>query len=142
MSDYSDSIAIIVGIVLAGIVSFIAWTLFFGDFNGDSGGLKQKDGRAACVSVDGTGGFSEAAQGGDCAVARAVGLPTALVVSPDGRNAYVAGHREAVAVLDRNPRSGVLAAHDGPSGCVSRDGTAGGERARRLGQAAPIGRAR
>ena len=33
MSDYSDSIAIIVGIVLAGIVSFIAWTLFFGDFN-------------------------------------------------------------------------------------------------------------
>jgi len=142
MSDYSDSIAIIVGIVLAGIASFIAWTLFFGDFNGNSGGLKQKDGRAACVSVDGTGGFSEAAQSGDCAVARAVGLPTALVLSPDGRNAYVAGHREAVAVLDRNPRSGVLAAKPGLTGCVSRDGTPGGERARRLKQPAPIGRQR
>ena len=40
--------------MLAGVASFVAWTLFFGDFNGDSGGLKQKDGRAACVSVDGT----------------------------------------------------------------------------------------
>ncbi|MEA2148654.1 MAG: hypothetical protein QOD69_484 [Solirubrobacteraceae bacterium] len=142
MGNYSDSLAILFGIALAGVVSFFAYTLFFGDYNGNSGGLTQKGGRAACVSVDGTGGFSEASGGGDCAVARAVGLPTALALSPDGRNAYVAGHREAVAVLDRDARTGVLAAKPGRSGCVSRDGTPGGERARRLRQAAPVGRTR
>jgi DNA-binding beta-propeller fold protein YncE len=138
MSDYSDTFALIFGIALAGVVSFIAWTLFFGDFNGHSGGLKEKSGKAACVSVDGTGGFSEHSKGGDCAVAPAVGLATALAMSPDGRNAYVAAHREAVAVIDRNPRSGVLSARPGPAGCISRDGTPGGERARRLRQAAAI----
>jgi DNA-binding beta-propeller fold protein YncE len=142
VGNYSDSLAILVGLVLAAVVSFFAYTLFFGDYNGNSGGLTQKGGRAACVSVDGTGGFSEAARGGDCAVAPAVGLPTALALSPDGRNAYVAGHREAVAVLDRDARSGALAAKPGPRGCVSRDGTPGGERARRLRQAAPLGRTR
>ncbi len=138
MSDYSDTLAIVVGILLAGVGSFVAWSLFFGDYNGDSGGLKQKPGTSACVSVDGTGGFSDASKNGDCRVARAVGLPTALVLSPDGANAYVAAHREAVAVLDRDARTGVLTAAPGRSGCVSRDGTPGGERARNLRQGADI----
>jgi DNA-binding beta-propeller fold protein YncE len=140
--DYGDTWALVIGIVLAGAVSFLAWILFFGDLNGKSGGLKQESGKAACVSVDGSGGFSEASEDGECGVARAVGLPTALVLSPDGRNAYVAAHREAVAVLDRDPRSGALAAKDGRTGCVSRDGTPGGERARRLRQPAEAATAR
>jgi DNA-binding beta-propeller fold protein YncE len=142
MSDYSDTLWILFGIALAGIVSFAAWYFVFGDHNGDSGGLTQKPGKAACVSVDGTGGFSDGSEGGDCAVARAVGLPTALALSADGNNAYVAAHREAVAVLDRNPRNGVLAAKRGTGGCISRDGTPGGERARRLRQPTEIGRDR
>ena len=75
MGHYSDSLAILFGIALAGVVSFIAYTLFFGDFNAASGGLAQKDGRAACVSVDGSGGFSELSEDGECEVATAVGLP-------------------------------------------------------------------
>lgn len=142
MRQYSDSLAILFGIALAGVVSFVAYTLVFGDYNGDSGGLKQLSGRAACVSVDGTGGFSDASEDGDCAIARAVGLPTALVLSPDGTNAYVAAHREAVAVLDRDARTGALTAVTGTGGCISRDGTPGGERARRLRQPAAVGRER
>ena len=131
------------GIVLALAAAAGVWIAVFGDFNGDSGGLTQKAGRAGCVSVDGTGGLSQGARAGECAVAGAVGLPTALVLSPDGRNAYVGGHREAVAALDRDPRSGALAAKRGTSGCASRDGTAGGERARRLqGASSALGRAR
>src|SRR3954451_4068354 len=99
MREHSETLGILIGLVLAGAVSLAAYALVFGDFNGDSGGLQQKAGRAACVSVDGTGGFSDGSKDGDCAVARAVGLPTALALSPDGRNAYVAAHREAVAVL-------------------------------------------
>jgi len=63
-------------------------------------------------------------------------------MSPDGRNAYVAGHREAVAVLDRDPRSGNLTPRRGAAGCQTRDGTPGGERARRLPQFTKLGRAR
>jgi DNA-binding beta-propeller fold protein YncE len=143
MSQFGSTRGLALGLVLALVVAAGAWLAVFGDFNGNSGGLTQKAGRAGCVSVDGSGGFSDGATAGECAVAGAVGLPTALVLSPDGRNAYVAGHREAVAVLDRDPRSGVLAAKPGASGCASRDGTAGGERARRLqGAASALARAR
>src|SRR4051794_19525471 len=142
MGQYSDSLAILFGIILAGIVSFVAYTVVFGDLNGDSGGLKQKSGKEACVSIDGSGGFSEKAEAGDCAVARAVGLPTALALSPDGTNAYVAAHREAVAVLDREVTSGAMVGQGGTDGCISRDGTPGGERARRLRQPAVISRTR
>ncbi len=140
--NYGETYALLIGLILAGAVSLAVYGLFFGDYNGDSGGLKQKGGRAACVSVDGSGGFSEHSNDGDCGVARAVGLPSALVMSADGANAYVAGHREAVAVLDREPRSGSLSAAKGPTGCISRDGTAGGERARRLRQDGEISRDR
>jgi DNA-binding beta-propeller fold protein YncE len=140
--EHSETVALAIGLALAFVVVLITYGLFFGDFNNNSGGLKEKSGTAACVSVDGTGGFSDSSKNGDCAVARAVGLPTALVLSPDGRNAYVAAHREAVAVLDRDPRTGVLAAKPGPTGCVSRDGTPGGERARRLREPAAVGRER
>lgn len=134
VSDLGSTRVLGGGIVLALVVAAGVYIAVFGDYNGDSGGLTQKPGRAGCESVDGTGGFSDAAKAGECAVARAVGLPTALVLSPDGRNAYVAAHREAVAILDRDPRSGVLTAKRGRAGCHSRDGTAGGERARRLRQ--------
>jgi DNA-binding beta-propeller fold protein YncE len=143
MSQFGSARGLALGLVLALVVAAGAWLAVFGDFNGDSGGLTQKAGRAGCLSVDGSGGFSDGATAGDCAVAGAVGLPTALVLSPDGRTAYVAGHREAVAVLHRDPHSGALSAKTGPSGCASRDGTAGGERARRRqGAASALARAR
>jgi DNA-binding beta-propeller fold protein YncE len=140
--EHSETVALAIGLVLAFAVVLVTYGLFFGDFNGNSGGLKEKSGTAACVSVDGTGGFSDSSKGGDCAVARAVGLPTALALSADGRNLYVAAHREAVAVLDRNPRTGVLAAKAGPTGCATRDGTPGGERARHLREPAALSRDR
>ncbi len=79
---------------------------------------------------------------GECAIAPALGLPTALALSPDGRNAYVAGHREAVATLRRARDGGGLVATRGRAGCHSRDGTAGGERARKLREPPALGRAR
>src|SRR3954452_21622247 len=106
MAAYGSTRGAALGLVLALVVATGAWIAVFGDFNGDSGGLTQQAGRTGCLSADGTGGFSAAATEGECALAPAVGLPTALVLSADGRNAYVAGHREAVAVLDRDPRSG------------------------------------
>jgi DNA-binding beta-propeller fold protein YncE len=142
MSAYGSTRGLALGLVLAVVVAAGAWIAVFGDFNGDSGGLTQQAGRAGCLSADGTGGFSDAATEGECALAPAVGLPTALVLSPDGRNAYVAAHREAVAVLDRDPRSGVLAAKRGQGGCLSRDGTPGGERTRRLHGGSAFGRER
>lgn len=132
MSQYGSTWGLLLGLVLAFAAGAGAWLAVFGDFNADSGGLTQQAGRAGCLSEDGSGGFSDRAKEGECAVAPAVGLPTALVLSPDGRNAYVAAHREAVAVLDRDPRSGVLAPKRGAAGCQSLDGTPGGERARRL----------
>jgi DNA-binding beta-propeller fold protein YncE len=142
VAAYGSTRGLAFGLVLALVVAAGAWIAVFGDFNGDSGGLTQQAGRAGCVSADGTGGYSDAATAGECAVAPAVGLPTALVLSPDGHNAYVAGHREAVAVLDRDPRSGALAAKRGPGGCLSRDGTPGGERTRRLHAKSAFGRVR
>jgi DNA-binding beta-propeller fold protein YncE len=142
MSQYGSTRALVLGLVLALVVSAGAWLAVFGDFNGDSGGLTQQTGRAGCVSADGSGGFSDGATAGECAVASAVGLPTALVLSPDGRNAYVAAHREAVAILDRDQRSGVLVPKRGTAGCLSRDGTPGGVRARRLQPGTAPGRAR
>ena len=142
MEDFGGSRALGLGLVLALLVSAAVYVLVFGDFNADSGGMKQKDGTGACVSADGTGGFSDGAEAGDCAVAPAVGLPTALALSPDARNAYVAGHREAVATLRRASRGGALSAARGRTGCHSRDGTAGGERARKLREPPALGRAK
>lgn len=142
VEDYGGARSLGFGIVLALVVAVGVYLAVFGDFNADSGGLEQKDGRAACVSVDGTGGFSDDSTEGECSVARAVGLPTALALSPDGRSAYVAAHREAVATLTRDPRTGVLKAPGGRAGCHSRDGTPGGERARKLRAPRALGRER
>lgn len=142
MIGFGSTRALGLGVALALLVAAGVWIAAFGDYNGDSGGLAQKPGQAGCVSVDGSGGYSDAAEAGECALARAVGLPSSLVLSRDGRNAYVAAHREAVAILDRDSRSGVLTVKRGPTGCLSRDGTAGGERARRQGQPPELSRPR
>lgn len=142
MEDYGGSRALGVGLVLALLVAAAVYFLVFGDFNADSGGIEQKDGTAGCVSADGTGGFSDGSEDGECAVAPALGLPTALALSPDGRSAYVAGHREAVATLRRAAPGGGLSAVRGRAGCHSRDGTAGGERARKLREPPALGKTR
>jgi DNA-binding beta-propeller fold protein YncE len=45
-----------------------------------------------------------------------------VAVSPDNRNVYVAAYRsDAVAIFDRDPRSGSLEQKSGRAGCVARD---------------------
>jgi DNA-binding beta-propeller fold protein YncE len=50
----------------------------------------------------------------------------AVVVSPDGRNVYVASSRgNAVAVFRRNPRNGALGQPSGAAGCIAAKGAEG-----------------
>jgi 6-phosphogluconolactonase (cycloisomerase 2 family) len=75
-----------------------------------TGALRQLRGRAGCVRQGG---------GGGCARGRALHDPTAIVVSPDGRNLYVASFGgRAIAVFARSPRTGVLHQLPGRSGCI------------------------
>jgi DNA-binding beta-propeller fold protein YncE len=80
-----------------------------------TGALTQKPGRAGCVSEDGSGGACE----------DGMGLLTAsrVVVSPDGKNVYVASQASnAIAIFDRDPATGALAQKPGTAGCVSQMG--------------------
>jgi DNA-binding beta-propeller fold protein YncE len=82
------------------------------------GELTQKAGTAGCVSEDGTGGA--------CANGVALDGATGVVVSPDGRNVYVASQlSDALVVFDRNAQTGELTQKAGVAGCVSEDGTGG-----------------
>jgi DNA-binding beta-propeller fold protein YncE len=82
------------------------------------GDLTQKAGTAACISETGTAGLCLDGNGLDRAIS--------LVVSPDGKNAYVASFTsDAVVVLDRNPSTGALTQKAGTAGCISDTGTAG-----------------
>jgi DNA-binding beta-propeller fold protein YncE len=50
----------------------------------------------------------------------------AIAVSPDGRNVYVAGSTsDAIAVLERNRRTGALSQERGSAGCVAAKGAHG-----------------
>lgn len=58
-----------------------------------------------------------------CRYAREMSQPEGLVVSPDGRNLYVTAYKTgAVAVFDRNRRTGGLLQKDGRAACVSAKG--------------------
>jgi DNA-binding beta-propeller fold protein YncE len=75
-----------------------------------SGLLTQKSGPSGClVFLRSTG----------CSFARALNAPEGLGVSPDGANLYAASFAPgAIAVLDRNTRSGVVAQKPLRPGCV------------------------
>ena len=78
---------------------------------GAAGDLRQKPGRAGCVSFTGSDGV--------CRRGPALKLPEAVVASPDGKNVYVAAQSGGVAVFDR-ATSGALTQKRGRAGCVSQ----------------------
>jgi DNA-binding beta-propeller fold protein YncE len=80
-----------------------------------TGALTQKPGTAGCVSETGTGGA--------CQDGVAIG-GGGVAVSPDGASVYVIG-RDAVAIFDRDPRTGAFAQKSGTAGCVSETGDGG-----------------
>ena len=89
------------------------------------GTLTQLKGERGCL-VGGSG------KAGSCAEARALDGPgpfmgsRAIAISPDGRNVYVASSKsDAVAIFDRDNRSGALSQPSGKGGCVAAKGAEG-----------------
>jgi DNA-binding beta-propeller fold protein YncE len=80
-----------------------------------TGELTQLPGTAGCISENGSGGT--------CADGKALSPPVAVVVSPDGKNAYLGTFSSWVAVFTRDPATGALTQLPGPAGCVSETGT-------------------
>jgi DNA-binding beta-propeller fold protein YncE len=83
-----------------------------------TGALSQKPGTDACIA--------EVGSRDKCAPAHGLNGAAGLAISPDGRNLYVAAlESDAVAVLDRNPATGVLTQDGAPGGCISQAGADG-----------------
>jgi DNA-binding beta-propeller fold protein YncE len=89
------------------------------------GALKQLRGPGGCV-VD------ESARARRCVSARGLKEPgpflgsRGIVISPDGKNAYVASSgSDAIAIFSRNRKTGVLTQPEGQAGCVSADSSLG-----------------
>jgi DNA-binding beta-propeller fold protein YncE len=77
-----------------------------------TGRLAQLAARRGCVAHLGVG---------PCAAARALARPSALAISPDGRNVYVAAAgSNSLAVFARNRRTGALTQLAGSNGCLSQ----------------------
>ena len=77
-----------------------------------TGHLEQLPGRRGCVRHGG---------GRFCRAGRAMGGPVSIAISPDGENVYVASAgSDALSILSRNRRTGVLTQLPGESGCVSQ----------------------
>jgi len=87
--------------------------------NRGTGVLTQLLGTKGCISEDGTGG--------ECADGKALSGVNFIVSSTrDGGHIYTASPSiSAVAVFDRNRKTGVLSQFAGIDGCVSEDGTGG-----------------
>ena len=75
-----------------------------------------KDGCIAWVN----GGWSA----GSCRTARAIGVIRAWTLSPDGKQLYVTGDQRSIAILDRDPATGLLSERAVPNGCISETGRA------------------
>jgi DNA-binding beta-propeller fold protein YncE len=76
-----------------------------------TGDLTQPAGAAGCVSETGVG---------PCADGRALAEATAVAVSPDGEDVYVASYQSsAVAHFVRNPTTGAISQPTGQAGCIS-----------------------
>jgi DNA-binding beta-propeller fold protein YncE len=81
------------------------------------GELTQKAGTAGCIA--------SRDNGGRCLPGVALEDPESVVVSPDGKSAYVASFEsDAVAVFDRSP-DGTLTQKAGTAGCISDTGSGG-----------------
>ena len=83
--------------------------------NAKTGALTQLTGPSGCVSLTGSGG--------SCAKGRALDTASAVTVSPDGRNVYVASFfSDGIASFARDPRTGALTQLAGKDGCVTQTG--------------------
>jgi DNA-binding beta-propeller fold protein YncE len=89
-----------------------------------SGALTQKPGTAGCLVYLRAVG---------CSFGQALSAPEGLAVSPDGANVYAAAFTTgAIAVLDRNRRSGSVAQKLGRAGCLAARSVPGCTPARAL----------
>lgn len=80
-----------------------------------TGAITPLPGAAACLDSFGAAG---------CTPARQVGYTGSLSISADGRHAYTARYStDGVAILDRDPATGVLTQPAGTAGCISDDGS-------------------
>jgi DNA-binding beta-propeller fold protein YncE len=85
------------------------------DRNVETGALTQKPGTAACISLDGDDNA-----GHSCAPARGLDFAEGVVVSPDGKDVYVASIQSgAVTSFQRDAVTGALAQLPGEDGCIS-----------------------
>lgn len=81
-----------------------------------------RDAATGAISPVAGGCLSRVAAPG-CTVARQVGYGQHLSITPDGRHAYAAQYSaDGVAVLDRDPATGLLSQPAGLDGCISNDG--------------------
>jgi DNA-binding beta-propeller fold protein YncE len=93
----------------------VALAVFFSAVSGAwaLGELSQKPGAAGCLSETGADG---------CQGARSINGANDVVISPDGRNVYVASFSsDAVAIFDRDPATGALTQRPG-AGCIAHAG--------------------
>jgi DNA-binding beta-propeller fold protein YncE len=87
-----------------------------------TGALTQPAGKAGCVSIRARR---------SCVRGRALGAPSSIAVSPDGRSVYVTSLLDdAVVLLRRDTRTGAITQPSGSLGCISRGGAFGCARAR------------
>ena len=81
-----------------------------------TGDLTQPAGTAGCISETGAG---------PCADGHALGGPSGVAVSPDGKSVYViagVGGEGALARFNRNTTTGALTQPAGAAGCISQNG--------------------
>jgi DNA-binding beta-propeller fold protein YncE len=95
-------------------------------------------GRGTLTQLPGSGGclVDRSTSSSECGIARALKGPgpfmgsRAIVLSPDGKNVYVASSRsDAIAIFRRNPHTGRLTQPKGTAGCIAAKGAGGCARA-------------
>ncbi|UCD98312.1 MAG: beta-propeller fold lactonase family protein [Chloroflexota bacterium] len=114
----SDSFQFSVDDGLGNILADQYFAITISPSNTGTGALSQLTGTDGCVSEDGTNG--------ECADGKALDGAERVVVSPDGKNVYVALETSnAVSIFARDETTGALTQLPGREGCVSDSGTQG-----------------
>ena len=91
--------------------------------------------RAAPTAKDGCIAWTSGPHSaGSCRTARAIGLITAWTISPDGKQLYVLGDQQGIAIIDRDTTTGLLSERAVPNGCITETGRATAASAATAGQ--------
>ncbi len=98
-----------------------AFDLVQGFERNSQGGLVALKGKGGCVSDSGS------SPAGACVNGRGLSNPERALASPNGRYLYIGSYDSPspVAVLNRNPKNGMLSQRSGTAACISLDGTSG-----------------